>query len=88
MTVQAVDGALTIVEVTPADGYTVVEQRAEGLEVDLTFRSEPHVVELEIDVEDGQLISDLEIETRDGAYPAEDGEFTVDLTRRVPPSWH
>lgn len=79
VTVQMVDGELTIVSVEPKAGFTVVEQRAFGLEVDVTFLSDNLEVEFEVDVEDGRLVSELDIESRRGAYPAVDGDLTVDV---------
>jgi hypothetical protein len=79
VTVQLVDGKLTIVGIEPAAGFTVVEQRSRGLEVDVTFLSDGLEVEFEIDVEDGRLVSDLEIESRRGANPAVDGDSTFEV---------
>jgi hypothetical protein len=79
VTVQLVNGVLTIVGVEPAAGFTVVEQRSRGLEVDVTFLSDVLEVEFEIDVEDGHLVSDLEIESRDEGTPAVDGDVTFEL---------
>lgn len=76
VSVQFVDGALQIVSVTPNEGWTVTEQRSRGLEVDVEFVSDTQKVELEIDIANGELASELEIEALEGT-PAEDGTFEI-----------
>ena len=78
VTARLVDGRVELVEVVPNAGWTVVEDRERGpFEIDVTFRSADQEVELEIDVSNGRLTSDLEIESLRGAAPSADGEHTI-----------
>jgi hypothetical protein len=79
VTIQMVDGRLTIVSVNPAAGFTVTEQRISRHAADFTFESDLFEIELEIDIEDGDFVAELDVETADDVISADDGEITIDV---------
>ena len=79
VTLQVVDGELTIVEVVTNPGFIVTRQRARGTEAEISLRSRTQFVDLEVDVDGGELVSDLEVAYREDSIPATDGDVTLDL---------